>query len=189
MAGSVPPRFNVAASLRDALHEVRLVRSCLDGQIDRLDRLERELVALLRSGSGGAGAGPTNDVGQVAHNLEIQCRPDGSAVVSIDGGRKFVLAQQLAEVLRFIASGEKDRGGSDPLVGWRSRTEILSFLADSAGRSYEPRYLNNLVHRLRMALKKADYHCDLIQTNRQKGVRFAFKHSARTLAVESSDPG
>src|SRR5208283_4418520 len=111
MAGSVPPRFNVAASLRDALHEVRLVRNCLDGQIDRLDQLERELVALSRSCSGETGCEPTNGLGQVAYNLEIQSRPDGSVVVSIDGGRKFVLAQQLAEVFRFIASGEKDRSG------------------------------------------------------------------------------
>ena len=158
-------------------------RNCLEGQVDRLDGLERELVALSRSCSGGVGYGTTIDVGQVAYNLEIQSRPDGSAVFSIDGGRKFVLAQQLAEVLRFIASGEKDRSGSDLLVGWRSRTEVLSFLADSAGRSYEPRYLNNLVHRLRMALKKADYHCDLIQTNRQKGVRFALKREVRNQQI------
>jgi len=190
MAGSVPPRFNVPASFRDALHELRLVRSSLEGQIDRLDRLEQELVTLSRIWSGGVGYEPPIDLGQIAYNLEIQSRPDGSAIVSIDGDRKFVLAQQLAEVFRFIASGEKDRGGSDPLVGWRSRGEILDFLADSAGRSYEPRYINNLVHRLKKALRKAEYDCNLIQTNRQKGVRFAFKRGARIqLEVSPLDSG
>ena len=190
MVGSVPPRFNVPASFRDALHELRLVRSSLEGQIDRLDRLEQELVTLSRSCSGGIGGGPPSDLGQVAYNLEIQSRPDGSAVVVIDGGRKFVLAQQLSEVFRFIASGDKDRSGSDPLVGWRSRSEILDFLADSAGRSYEPRYVNNLVHRLKKALRKADYDRNLIQTNRQKGVRFAFKRGARIqLEVSPLDGG
>ena len=47
MAGSVPPRFNVPASFRDALHELRLVRSSLEGQIDRLDRAVAEQAILL----------------------------------------------------------------------------------------------------------------------------------------------
>ncbi len=191
MARSVPaPRFNLALSFRDALHEVRLVRSCLEGQIDRLDRLERELVDLSRSCSGGVACGPPVDLGQVAYNLEIQPRPDGSAVVSIDGGRKFVLAQQLAEFFRFIASGEKDGSGSDPLVGWRSRSEILDFLADSGERNYEARYINNLVHRLKDALQEAKYNRNLIQRNRQKGVRFAFKRGARIeLEISPLDSG
>ena len=185
-----PPRFNVALSIRDALHEVRLVRSCLEGQIDRLDRLEMELVALSRSWSVEIGSAPPIDLGQVAYNLEIQSRPDGSAVVSIDGGRKFVLTPQLADFFRFIASGEKDRSGSDPLVGWRSRTEILDFLAEIAGRGYQPRFINNLVHRLKKALRKAQYDCNLIQRNRQKGVRFAFKRGARIqLEVSPLDSG
>ncbi len=188
MAGGVPspsPRFNVAASIRDALHELRLVRSCLEGQIDRLDRLERELVALLGGCADVPGVRLTPGAGQVAHNLEILPRADGSAVVAIDGGRKFVLARQLAEVFQFIATGDKDRSGIDPLVGWRSRSEILDFLAVSAGRSFHPRYVNNLVHRLKQALRKAGYDCNLIQTHRQKGVRFAFKRGARTLPEAS----
>ena len=190
MAGSVPPRFNVPASFRDAVHEVRLVRGSLERQIDKLDRLERELVALYRIWLGGAGHIPPIDLGQVAYNLEVQSHPDGSAVIAIDGGRKFVLSQQLAEFFRFIASGEKDRSGSDPLVGWRSSDEILDFLADSAGRSYEKRYINNLVHRVKKALQNADYDCNLIQRNRQKGVRFAFKRGARIqLEVGPLDSG
>ena len=190
MAGSVQPRFNVPASFRDAVHEVRLVRGSLERQIDKLDRLERELVALSCSCSGGIDKVPPPDLGQVAYNLEIQPRPDGSAVISIDGGRKIVLSQQLAEFFRFIASGEKDRSGSDPLVGWRSSDQILEFLADAAGRSYEKRYINNLVHRLKGALRKAEYDCNLIQRNRQKGVRFAFKRGARIqLEVSPLDGG
>jgi len=190
MAQSVPlPRFNVALSLRDALHEVRLVRGNLERQIDRLDRLERELLALLPSYPGGIDCEPTIDLGQVAHNLDIQSRPNGSAVVSIDGGRKFALAQQPAEFFWFIASGERDRCGSDPLVGWRSRSEILDFLANSAGRSFHARYINNLVHRIKHALRKAGYSSGLIQTHRQKGLRFALKRGPRAFPPVSSDFG
>ena len=147
------------------------------------------MLALLPSYPGGIDCEPTIDLGQVAHNLDIQSRPDGSAVVSIDGGRKFVLAQQPAEFFWFIASGERDRCGSDPLVGWRSRSEILDFLAKSAGRSYHPRYINNLVNRLKNALRKAGYSSGLIQTHRQKGLRFALKRGPRVLPQLSSDLG
>jgi len=179
--GGVMPRYNIGATIRDGLHEIRLLRNCLEGQIERLDRMERELAALIGGCADGTDCGFLDGLGQVAHNLEIQPRADGSAVVSIDGGRKFVLAQQLAEVFQFIASGDKNRSGKDPLVSWRSRAEILDFLADSAGRSFHPRYINNLVHRLKCALRKAGYDCNLIQIHRRKGVRFAFKRGAQAL--------
>jgi hypothetical protein len=174
------PRYNIGATIRDALHEIRLLRNCLEGKIERLDRMERELAALISGCADSTDCGLLDGFGQVAHNLEMQPRADGSAVVSIDGGRKFILAQQLAEVFQFIATGEKDRSGKDPLVGWRSRAEILDFLADSAGRSFYSRYINNLVHRLKCALRTAGYDHNLIQTHRQKGVRFAFKRGAQT---------
>ena len=175
------PRFNLEASLRDMLHEVRLVRSCLDAQIDRLDRLDVDLMALLR-GRIPVRVGPMlPGPGRVAHNLEIEDRHDGYAVVSIDGGRKFVLAPQLAEVFRFIATGDKERSEKDPLVGWRSRDEVLDLLLELFGRRFPRRYVNNLVHRLRQTLRKAGYDWNLIQTHRQKGVRFAFKRGAKLM--------
>jgi len=182
------PRFNIDASIRDLLHEVRLVQGCLDAQIDRLERIERDLVALLGGRGVGAGRRIFPDPGRVAHNLEVYPRPDGSAVIAIDGGRKFILAAQLAEVFQFIASGDKDRSGRDPLVGWRPRAAILRFLEESAGRSLNPRYVNNLVHRLKKALQKAGYDCSLIQTHREKGVRFAFKRGAQSPA-DAALPG
>jgi hypothetical protein len=168
------------------LHEVRLVQGCLDSQIDRLERIERELAALLGARAVGAGRHPEPNPGRVAHNLEVHPRPDGAAEVAIDAGRKFLLASQLAEVFQFIASGDKDRSGKDPLVGWRSRAEILNFLEKSAGKRFRPRYVNNLVHRLKLALRKAGYDCTLIQTHRQKGVRFAFKRGAQGLSEAST---
>ena len=183
-----PPRFNIDASIRDLLHEVRLVQGCLDAQIDRLERIERDLVALLGGRGVGAGRRIFPDPGRVAHNLEVYPRPDGSAAIAIDGGLKFILAAQLAEVFQFIASGDKDRSGKDPLVGWRPRAAILRFLEESAGRSLNPRYVNNLVHRLKKALQKAGYDCSLIQTHREKGVRFAFKRGAQSPA-DAALPG
>ena len=178
------PRFNVVESIRDLVHEVRLVRSRLEAQIDRLDRIERELVALM--GSGMPARRAESGVGLVAHNLEMQPRADGSALVAIDGGRRFVLAPQLAEVFRFLATGDKDRSGSDALVGWRSREEILLFLHETARKDYLPRYVNNLVYRLKTALRKAGYDCSLIQTHRHKGVRVAFKRGAKVMPESAS---
>ncbi|MGD0736465.1 MAG: hypothetical protein ABR976_15025 [Terracidiphilus sp.] len=188
--GGVMPRYNIGATIRDALHEIRLLRNCLEGQIDRLDRVERELAALISGCTDRADSRIPNGLGQVAHNLEMQPHANGSAVVSIDGGREFILARQLAEVFEFIATGDKDRSGKDSLVGWRLRTEILAFLENSAGRRFHPRYVNNLVNRLKYALRKAGYDSSLIQTHRQKGVRFAIKRGARTLPdVSPSDRG
>jgi hypothetical protein len=175
------PRLRLDESIRDMLHEVRLVRACLGSQIDRLDRMELYLTTMqggrIATGSGQPAPAPE----RVAHNLEIGFRHDGFGVVSIDGGRKFVLAPQLAEVFRFIATGDRGRSEKDPLVGWRSRDEIREFLADSEGRSYTQRYVNNLVHRLRQALRQAGYDLNLIQSHRQKGVRFAFKRGAKLM--------
>lgn len=175
------PRLKLDTSIRDMLHEVRLVRTCLGAQIDRLDRMEFDLTTM-RGGRIAPGSGePPPAPERVAHNLEIEVRHDGYGVVSIDGGRKFVLAPQLAEVFRFIATGDKERSERDPLVGWRSREEVLDLLLESAGRRYPRRYVNNLVHRLRQTLRKAGYDWNLIQTHRQKGVRFAFKRGAKLM--------
>jgi hypothetical protein len=123
----------------------------------------------------------------VAHNLDIQPQPDGSAEMMIDGGRKFFLGPRLAEVFKFIASAGKDGAGEDPLVGWRSRQEILKFLSDSTGEEFRKQYVNNMVHLLKKALRKAGYDRGLIQTNRQKGIRFALKRGAQGLKASTPE--
>lgn len=188
MTSGVPvgsPRFNIGASTRDWIHEVRLVRGCLEGQIERLDRLERELVALLDSRAGGVEKQFILDQGHVAHNLHLRPCSDGSLEISIDGGSKLALGPRLAEVFQLLASGNKDSSGKDPLVGWRSRAEISKFLQGAMGRSTRASYVNNLVHLLRKALRSAGYDRSLIQTHRQKGVRFALKGGDRGLEKSS----
>ncbi len=180
------PRFNVGATARYWLHELRLIRSCLDGQVDRLDRLERELVAFIQSHRVNLNHPVIIGDDPIAYNLSFHWRGDGSATVSIDGGVKFVLAPQLAQVFQFIASGKTDPGGLDPLVGWRSRTEIAALLERFSHRAVNASYVNNLVHRLRKVLRKAGYEGNLIQTHRQKGVRFAHKWVAGGLSSPST---
>ncbi len=175
------PRLKLDTSIQDMLYEVRRVRANLGAQIDRLDRMELDLTTMRGGRIAIASGQPPPAPERVAHNLEIEVRHDGYGVVSIDGGRKFVLAPQLAEVFRFIATGDRSRSEKDPLVGWRTRDEIREFLADTEGRSYPRRYVNNLVHRLRQALRKAGYDLNLVQSHRQKGVRFAFKRGAKLM--------
>jgi hypothetical protein len=119
--------------------------------------------------------------------LYARARQAVLAEVAIRGGRKFSLGPKLAEVFKFIATGEKDGAGEDPLVGWRSRTEILKFLKDSTGEEFRKQYVNNMVHLLKKALRKAGYDHSLIQTHRQKGIRFALKRGAQGV-VKASAP-
>jgi hypothetical protein len=170
------PRINLAASARDLLRDVRLIRKCLDAQLGRLERVERELSVLASS----SGADPSNAVplggGPMAHNLEINPLPDGSVEFAIDGGDTFSLGPRLAEVFQYLASGDKDRSGQDALVVWRSRMEIIAYLEKRAGKAFRTNYVNGMVYLLKNALQNAGYDPKLIQTHRKKGIRLAFKH-------------
>lgn len=184
----VVPRINYAASTRDLLHEVRLIQASLGAQIDRLEGIERDLQILLRTCSAGDARTIVSGADQVAYNLHTRPLPDGSVEIAIDGGAKFSFGPRLADVFQFFASGDKDRSGKDPLVGWRSRADIIRFLEESMGRIPRASYVNNLVHLLKRSLRRAGYDPSLIQTHRQKGVRFALKVGARG-PQDSSLPG
>jgi hypothetical protein len=179
------PRINFGASIRDLLHEVRLIRSALEAQIERLDRIERDLVFLSGIRTTGAGNLPPSGTGPVAYNLDMKQRADGSVELVIDGGDRFSLGPRLAEVFQFLASGDKDRSGKDPLAGWRSRTEIIEFLEKHTGKRFSKNYVNGMVYLLKKALTKARYDRGLIQTHRQKGVRLAYKRGAQGLLETS----
>jgi hypothetical protein len=172
------PRINYDASIRMLVHDVRVTRANLAAQMTRLDRIEYDLVSLLQACAPfeikGAGGGST----RVAHNLDMRHRADGSVEVAIDGGGKILLGPRLAEVFQFLATGSKDLSGKDPLVAWRSRDEIVKFLQAGAGKPFRKEYVNNMVHLLKEALRKAGYDRSLIQTHRQKGIRLAYKGGA-----------
>ena len=174
------PRINFGASISDLLHEVRLIRSSLEAQIARLDRIECELKVLSGVCSSSTSKPFACGPGVVAYNLHKHELPDGSVEFSIDGGKKFSLGPRLAGVFQFLYSGDNPSG--DELVGWRSRKEIIKFLADSTdGKSFPSSYPNNMVNKLRDALQNAGYRRDLIQTHDQKGIRLAYKRRARSL--------
>ena len=183
-------------SLRYLLHEivlirnsfgaqadrVELIRTSLIAQIDRIDALERELKKLIEAylkGVEGLPPGDVDTLSPVAHNLTIQPQYDDSLVVTIDAGKTFTLPQRLAQVFRYLASGDKDYSGNDSFVGWRSRLEIIGFLEKHTGKTISNNYVNGMVYLLRKALRKAGYNQKLIQTHRQKGVRLAYKYGAQ----------
>jgi len=190
MVSDVPaaaPRINVEASIRDLRHELRLMLGSLDTLTARLERMDRELEILegARSVRACKPSGPERF--RVAYNLEILPCADGSGSiqVAIDGGRRFYLGPRLAEVFQFIASGEKDPAGADPLVGWRSKEEIIRFLQGPTDKQFRADYVIGMVFLLRQALCKAGYDRRLIQSNKLKGYRFAFKRGARGLLPPS----
>jgi hypothetical protein len=164
--------------------EIRLILGDLDELIRRLEHLEVEIknapvvvsAEEVEDGDeGGFGSEP------VVYNVFYQTRPDGHATFTLDRGKPFTLAPQLAEVFQFLATGKQEPGCNDPLVGWRTREEILEFLAGLGHRNYRKHFVNNLVHRLKQALRDADLNPALIQTHRHKGVRLSYKRSADGL--------
>jgi hypothetical protein len=175
------PRINRRASMLQIMRELRLVRSCLDAQADKVDFAIRDLVFIAGLASSGGGVPLEPSAEPVAYNLRAFERTDGKVDFVIDGGKMFTLAPQPAEVFQFLASGEKDRGGKDVLVGWRSKSEVLKLLEASGGKSVRPSYVNNIMTRLRKALRAAGYDRGLIQSHRQKGYRLAFKSGTNPL--------
>lgn len=186
--------------LRYLLHEIVLVRNSFDVQVDRvmimknsldvqakrIDSIERELKKVIEAYLNGVARPPelggynTQEFAMdpVAHNLIAQPRHDDSLEVTIDDGETFSVPRRLAQVFSLIVSGGKDPTGKDPLVGWRSRTEIVAFLEKNTGKRFSKRYINQMIYLLKCALREAGYNPKLIQTHRQKGVRLALKPGA-----------
>jgi hypothetical protein len=180
------PMINIGASIRELRRKLRLVLGILDALTDKVAEIERELAVLEGARNVGSGGLPPSSDDQIAYNLDIRTRANGSIEVVIDGGVKFSLGPRLAEVFRFLASADKERGGNDELVGWRSRAEINKFLNNTTGKQLRACYVNNLVHLLRKALSKAHYDSNLIQSHRQKGYRLALKHSSSVRMNDST---
>jgi hypothetical protein len=172
---TVTPRVNIAATCDYWRRELRQLTGALERAVERIQQLEREISSFQsacgsRTLDGNCGISLTEPT---VHAMDVRRLSNGSIEIALDGGRKFKLPPQLAEVFLYIASGEKNPGPDDPLVGWRTRTQILECLARSFGRTYQLRFVNNLIHRLKDILSKAGYSRGLIQTHRRKGVRLA----------------
>lgn len=107
-----------------------------------------------------------------AHSLEISLRADGVAEVRIDGGKRFSLPPLLADMLRILAI---DNGPStDELVGWKTLDEVAILLAKNTGGQVKKHAVTQNIYRLRKAMfAQGGANPYLIQTNRQRGVRFA----------------
>jgi hypothetical protein len=107
-----------------------------------------------------------------AHSLEIKPRADGRAEVRIDGGKRFTLPPLLADVLRILAI---DNGPTDDdLVGWKTPDEVAILLTKNSGKQFKKHAVTQNVYRLRKALfAQGGANPFLVQTNRQRGVRFA----------------
>ena len=173
-----PPQSDTEETIRALLHEAHIALGALDTLVGRVEHIQLKLKDLLRTGRFKPDGPPPWREDPIAYNVEFERRPDGHAVISIDGGKEVTLAPQLAEVFAFIASGSKEGDRRDSLVGWRSRTEILGLVTHLAGRSFKSCYANHLVHRLKTVLASAGYNRKLIQTHRHKGVRLAYKRGS-----------
>jgi hypothetical protein len=107
-------------------------------------------------------------------SLEIKTRPDGMADIRIDGGKQFSLPPTLADLLTALSI---DNGLSDDeFVGWKTLGEVAEYLARRSGRPVTKRAITQNVYRLRKELfDRGGVNPYLVQTNRRRGVRFAFR--------------
>jgi hypothetical protein len=116
------------------------------------------------------------DKDPLAYTLEIRRHANGSIDVAINNGKRISLGPRLADVFKFISTGDQDPDGRDPLVGWRSRTAIIAHLEKLAGKPFPRAYINKMVYLLKRALRNAEYDGKLIQTHEVQGIRLAYKY-------------
>jgi DNA-binding winged helix-turn-helix (wHTH) protein len=69
----------------------------------------------------------------------------------------------------------------DALAGSRSREEIKALLEKGPVKRFTNHGVNQKVYLIKRALGKAEYNQNLIQTDRQKGVRLAYKRGGQGL--------
>jgi hypothetical protein len=102
--------------------------------------------------------------------------PNGSASVSIDGGKSFELPPRLSLLLQLLTADRKP--SDDELLGWWSLRELALYATGKLGMPVRKASVRQWVYRLRNALSAAGGDWRLLQTHPQRGVRFALKRDA-----------
>jgi hypothetical protein len=181
-------KSKLSALIQGLRSELRQVLGVLENVIGKIEQIEKRLEDLEGAGADGPHVPAPPGAPAIAYNLQILPCASGSGFrVSVDGKEDFALGPRLAGLLGFIATGEKNRGAADPLVGWRSWEELTS-LTDSHDKNFRKAYVNSMVNLLRDKLEDQGYSRDVIQTNKEKGVRLALKYSSRGR-LRPSSPG
>ena len=108
------PQASSEGYIRELRRGLRQVLGVLEDLIAKIEKIEKRLKELENAGTGRTSGPLPPGAARVASNLEITPCANGSGAfeVSIDGGESFSLGPRLAGVLRFIASGDKERGGA-----------------------------------------------------------------------------
>jgi hypothetical protein len=107
-----------------------------------------------------------------ATRLEVVRRSTGDADVRIDEGQWFVLPRALTALLTALA---RETGDGEGLVGWKEKGELADLLAKELGERPSRGALDQLIWRLRKALRTAGVNPFLVQTCRHQGARFALR--------------
>lgn len=111
-----------------------------------------------------------------ASSLDIVPLASGDADVRIDDGKWFTLPATLTELLRILALNFGS--SSDEFVGWKTKDEVAILLGKNLNKQFNAHAVTQLVHRLRRSLLDlGGVNPYLVQSNRQRGLRFALRHS------------
>lgn len=112
-----------------------------------------------------------NDAG--AATVHLSPHADGSCDVSVNNRRAFRLPPRLATLLTVLAS-QQDQA-SDGLTDWQSKAAVAVALSKRTGRLVSASNVTKSVHMLRKAFREAGENWLLVQTHRERGVRFALR--------------
>lgn len=179
--------FKLSQELANMLSE-------LDFKADKLEEFVRGLfedlgwpVPRSRPWSSGSRSGPgtAEDASQIrkaqpsVNSLSLIFKPNGKAVLQIEGRKKILLAPRLAALMAALTLN--DRPGTDSLIAWRSDKDILSDLQRRTGRQYTRRDFKQLIYLLRQKLEQHRENPWLVMRHPRLGSRFALRRGLESV--------
>lgn len=107
-----------------------------------------------------------------ASNVQIVRGRDGSANVTLVWSQELRLSPAMADLLEVLCS--QDTGSTrEQLVAWKPLAELMKRLREKTGKDLDPHTVTMRIHRLRSILDQCGVDKSLVQTDRQRGFRFA----------------
>ena len=187
-AGRTPESGSPESGPRGAARKLaRKLRKQIGRAEETLDKLENCVESLEpgRPPPRAAGEREKHAAGFGVIEFSLRFRPDDWADVHISG-IDFELSPVLANLLDGLAA---DNGRCDgPLVGWKSRDDLLRALEKRFGRPYEPHALSVAKCRLRERLEREGLSPLFVQTSPRGELRFARRRDGASASGEELPP-
>lgn len=128
--------------------------------------------------------GKPRNLPPIVNSLSLAFKPDGRAILQIEGRQKILLSKRLAALVAALTVD--DRPSLDQFVAWKSKEDLIAELERRLGKQFNRHDLKNLLYLLRQALKAHQEHPDLVMHSRKFGSRFALQRSGKVFVTNDS---